>query len=217
LLPVEDQFLPSGAKYPARVTERDLTALKPHPGNPRIHTEEQIQQLCRFLAKFGYAKISIAVQASTDLIMAGHGVVEALLRMGITKVLVYEVDLPDSLALAFMLADNKSQEMSSWDTDLLPDLLFDIAELPDVELEDTGFAEDELAALMVDDEPSNQREGDGDFHDPEQDSFVNFSFGSYSGRVADDIYQSFVEKYQQIQEDYDDIMLDDVLRRWLNV
>jgi hypothetical protein len=213
--------IPLGAKYPGRVVERDLATVKPHPRNPKVHSEEQIQELCEKITKYGYAKISIVIQTSTDYILAGHGVVESLLRLGIHKVLVYEVDIPDGVAEAFMVADNKLAEMSNWDAEQLKELIFDIVELPDVELEDTAFTEDEIEALMVDDTDAGELQGFGDFGDPtggaSDDEFVAFKFGMYSGRVAKAIYDSFIEKYQEIQETHEEVTLDDVLRRWFDV
>ena len=147
----------AGAKYHAEVIERDVTNLKPHPENPRTHSEDQIKAMCDALVTFGYAKISIAVQKSTDYILAGHGVVESLIRIGMLKVPVYVYDLPDDLALAFMLSDNKLGEMSFWDDELLAEALTKVIELPDIEIDETGFTLDEYKLLdttVLDSQPT---------------------------------------------------------------
>lgn len=51
----------------------------------------------------------------------------------------------------------------------------------------------------------------------EGDGFVPFKFGDYSGRVGRIVYDSFVEAYRAQQEETGDLMMDDVLRSWLNV
>jgi histidinol phosphatase-like PHP family hydrolase len=107
--------------------------------------------------------------------------------------------------------------MSYWNPETLSELLYEIADLPDVEIKDTGFTEEELESLTESGVEAGQLKGFGDFDVKDEDDFTQFRFGRYAGKVSKEIYDSFVAKYQEIQEEYDEVMLDNVLRRWLGI
>jgi DNA modification methylase len=130
------------------VVRKQLSDLKPHPQNPRVHPDGQLSKLESSLEAYSYTKGSIVVQKGTDTILAGHGVYEALKKQGYTEVDVIEADLPEGMAEAFMVADNKLGDDSLWDEELLNELLDEIADMPDIDIEMTGFGEDELQALL---------------------------------------------------------------------
>jgi ParB-like chromosome segregation protein Spo0J len=70
--------------------------------------------------------------------------------LGMTKVPVHIAkDFTPQQIKAYRLADNRVGQEAEWDEDLLRLELLDLEEL-DFDLSETGFDDDELAALMAD-------------------------------------------------------------------
>lgn len=120
--------------------------LVPNPRNPRVHPEEQIVRLAASIKKFGQAKPVLA-RAENKMMVAGHGVLEAIKRAGQpeTQVLLWDVD--QKTADAYMLADNRFSDLSSHDEDRVAELL---REIENGDLEAVGFNAEEAAAMLSD-------------------------------------------------------------------
>jgi DNA modification methylase len=116
-----------------------IGALKPDPKNPRHHNEKQIRSIAKSITAFGFnAPILID---SNGTIIAGVGRLRAAELLGRTVIPAIRLEhLTTAQAKAFMIADNRLAEKSSWDRDLLAELWEDLshAEL-NFSLEDTGF------------------------------------------------------------------------------
>jgi len=90
------------------------TALTPHPMNPRVHDERQINLLAENLKHHGVMKRPVV--ADDDQILAGHGVVAAAIAAGIAEIPVTVVtDVDETERLAYMAADNQLGELSGND------------------------------------------------------------------------------------------------------
>ena len=89
------------------IVKRNLSALKPHPQNPRLHPDEQKRHLAQSIKQFSYAKGSICIQKDTDYILAGHAIREQLIEKGFKEADVVELDFDKEVALAFLTADNR--------------------------------------------------------------------------------------------------------------
>jgi len=63
-----------------RIETRQLADLTPHPKNPRRHPPEQVEQLRLSLRTHGAQKPIVITEAGQ--ILAGHGLVEAMLAEG---------------------------------------------------------------------------------------------------------------------------------------
>ena len=101
---------------------RDINELTPHPRNSRTHSPEQLTKLAKSIEQFGFVKPIIADE--DDVILAGHGIWEAAKHRGMTEVPVLsKTDLTDEQKRAYMIADNRLSELSSWDWDRLADEL----------------------------------------------------------------------------------------------
>jgi len=122
---------------------KNLADIKLNPKNPRLHSVEQIGKLEKSLETYGFAKGSMVVNKD-DYLLAGHGVYEALKAKGYDSADFVQVELAPGKAEAFMIADNKLSDLSMWDDGALSALLAELEEMPDVELEDTGFELDEV-------------------------------------------------------------------------
>jgi hypothetical protein len=113
--------------------------LKPDPRNPRKHSRPQIRAIAKSIESFGFnAPILTDGQGR---ILAGHGRFEAAKLLELEHVPVIRLDeLTEAQAKAFMLADNKLTDRSSWDDELLAVHLKELSDLVlDFDIEDTGF------------------------------------------------------------------------------
>ncbi len=131
-----------------RLVRRRLGDLLPWDGNPRLHSEGQVSMLEKSLEAFGLGALPI-IQAGTNKVIAGHGRRLALLRTRgeDADIPCLEVDLDDKEALAYAIADNRLQELSSWDNSLLRAA---VSELDDgaFDMEAVGFNEAMMADLF---------------------------------------------------------------------
>ena len=135
---------PEGAAGRVVVVYRPIAELKLDPHNPRIHRPRQIRQIARSIEAFGF-NVPVLVDANLKLI-AGHGRVLAARQLGLTELPTISLDhLTDAQARAFVIADNKLTDNSTWDDQLLAQQLHDLS-LLDLEfsLEATGFEMGEI-------------------------------------------------------------------------
>ena len=129
-------------KLPLQRTELAFLAttdLNPDPRNPRKHDRAQIQAIARSIEAFGF-NAPILINKNKQII-AGHGRFEAAKLNGCTQVPVICLEhLTDAQARAYMLADNKLTDRSSWDDAALAVHLKELSELVlDFDIEDIGF------------------------------------------------------------------------------
>ena len=120
-----------------------ISELKPHPKNPRVHPDSAIDKLVRSIKEFGWTN---PILASADgYILAGHARLKAAEKAGISEVPVIYLPLEGQKAEAYMIADNRLQEETSWDYEMLANILNDIdAKGLDVQITgfDTSFIDD---------------------------------------------------------------------------
>jgi ParB-like chromosome segregation protein Spo0J len=100
------------------VTYLPTTSLKPHPKNPRVHTDKQVGQIAQSIEAFGF-NVPIPVDDRQNIV-AGHGRMLAARKLGWNTVPVIKLNhLTESQYSAFLIADNRLTENSSWDERLL--------------------------------------------------------------------------------------------------
>lgn len=116
-----------------------LADLKRYPGNPRKHDLSAIK---RSLERNGQYR-AIVVRKNKMTILAGHGTVQAASELGWPKMLAHLVQVSDEQARRIVLVDNRTNDLASYDDQLLAGLLGD---LPD--LDGTGFDDDALRDLL---------------------------------------------------------------------
>lgn len=124
-----------------------IDELKPHPKNPRIHPDSAIEKLERSIREFGWTN---PVLVSRDgYILAGHARVKAAKKAGIEEVPVIYLELEGAKAEAYMIADNRLQEETKWDNEILEKLIKDLSEI-DFDLKLTGFDKGEIDDILDD-------------------------------------------------------------------
>ena len=124
----------------------DIAKLRPSPQNARTHSPQQIRQLERSVAEFGFTNPPLVDGAG--FILAGHGRVEAAKRLGIIRVPVIRIShLSKAQRRAYIIADNKLAEQAGWDRDILAIELQGLIDVGfDAEL--TGFDVPEIEMIL---------------------------------------------------------------------
>ena len=155
----------------AKTTTIDIANVQTDPDNAREHDEANMAAIQKSLDRFGPGR-SIVLDG-TDTVRAGNGTVEAARAAGIKKLVVVEPE-PDTLvavrrpewseqeAAGYAIADNRAAELAKWD---VPQLQSVIDSIPDIDLGDIGFAQDQLDELIKG--ASDSLGGTGDVVDDE--------------------------------------------------
>jgi ParB-like chromosome segregation protein Spo0J len=131
-----------------RIEHLPVAGLKPNPRNARLHSKKQLHQIAASIREFGFN--SIVVVDEDDVILVGHGRVEAARLAGLTTVPVLRIThLTAQQKVGFSLADNKIALNSDWDMEQLQ-LLWRELSATDVnfDLEVTGFETAEIDLLI---------------------------------------------------------------------
>lgn len=136
------------------IIEPELVApadLEPHPRNYRTHPREQIRQIIASIESAGFYRNVVATRRG-NVILAGHGVVQAALEMGLERVSVAFVDVdPDSpAALRVLSGDNLLPSLAHDDQEAILEILREIASSDDTEnpLDGSGFTEEDLEKIQ---------------------------------------------------------------------
>jgi DNA modification methylase len=142
------------------VLTRSISELRLDPKNPRSHTAKQIRQIARSIQAFGF-NVPILVDANGRVI-AGHGRVIACQQLGWTQVPTIALEhLTEAQARAFMIADNRLTENSTWDDRLLAEQLKELSAMElDFNLETIGFDTAEIDLRIESLSPDHHDEQD---------------------------------------------------------
>lgn len=134
----------------------EIKKLKPHPRNYRAHPEDELKHLVQSIKDYGiYRNIVIA---NDDVILAGHGVVQAAMSMGMTEVPVVRLQVAstDPRALKVLVADNEIAHLGERDDRYLSELLKEIKDTDATGLFGTGYDEMMLANLVFVTRPESE-------------------------------------------------------------
>lgn len=117
-----------------------LKGLKPHPRNPR---RGDVAQLAESLTRFGQTK-ALVVQNSTGFVLAGNRTLAAAKSLGWDTIAAVRVDLDDAEALAYLIADNRTSDLGSYDDGKVMELLESLNNLTG-----TGYSPDDVDDLLA--------------------------------------------------------------------
>ena len=128
--------------------------LKPWPRNPRTH---DVDSLVKSIQTFGFRAPLVVNQTPEGyMVEAGHGRLEAAIRLGMETVPCSVFVDDEKTAMAYAIADNRQQELAEWDTGGLKDVLQDLDD-GSLDMSAIGFSETELEQMMT-----------AVFHEPEE-------------------------------------------------
>lgn len=120
-----------------------LTDLKQPEKNVRIHTEQQLREFERSVRMFG--QIRPIVVDEGNVILAGNGLYETLLRIGSETAEVYQyTDLTENQKKKLMIADNKIFSLGIENLDTLNSFLEDLQS----DLDIPGYDSDVLRQMV---------------------------------------------------------------------
>ena len=138
----------TGAETALSISYCSPESLNPNAKNPRVHTKKQVSQIAQSIRSFGF-NVPLLVDDRHNVI-AGHGRLQAAQQLGWTKVPVIMLGhLTKAQQSAFLIADNRLTENSSWDNRLLGEQLKTLAEMDlTFDMEATGFEIGEIDLLI---------------------------------------------------------------------
>jgi hypothetical protein len=126
------------------VTYLRTSSLKPDPKNPRVHSDKQVRQIAQSIESFGF-NVPLLID-DKQMVIAGHGRLQAARKLGWDTVPAIRLShLTETQRMAFLIADNRLTENSTWDERMLGEQLKILSELElDFDLEVIGFEVSEI-------------------------------------------------------------------------
>lgn len=124
----------------------DINSLVPLENNPR---RGNIQAIMSSYSEFGQMK-PIVVRPNdngTFTVVAGNHQLEAAKKLGWTQIAAVQMDVDNSRAVAFALADNRTMELGHTDPAELNDMVIDLYEEYPELFENLGWDEFEIASI----------------------------------------------------------------------
>jgi len=130
------------------VIYRPIDALVLNSANPRLHSRRQIRQIASSIQTFGFLA---PILVDRDLkVIAGHGRVLASRELKVAEVPTISIDhLSPEKIRAFMIADNKLTENSTWSEELLAIHFIELSAIDlNFDLDVTGFEVGEIDFMI---------------------------------------------------------------------
>ena len=136
-----------------KIEYKSIEDLIPYARNQRIHSDEQVKKIAASIKEFGFKNPVIVDKDGT--IIAGHGRCLAAEKLKIKELpVIVADDLNASQVKALRLADNKLQDLSEFDDELVKLELEELKSL-DFDINLTGF--DDLIDINALDELDDER------------------------------------------------------------
>lgn len=123
-----------------KATNIELVSVKsliPHPKNMNKHPPEQIERLAKIIEYQGFRN-PVVVQRGTNLVVAGHGRIEAARKIGIERVPVtYQEFESEAQLYAYMTSDNAIASWAELDLSMVNSEMLDLG--PDFDIDLLGI------------------------------------------------------------------------------
>lgn len=124
------------------VEKLHIDEIRPYWRNPRKN-DKAVEVVKESIKRYGYN--SPIIVDKKHVIIAGHTRYKALRQLGYSIIPVVILDISEEKAKEYRIADNKSSEKSSWDSDLL---MFELREIEELEDMKVFFDNGELDKLL---------------------------------------------------------------------
>ena len=157
-----------------------LTALKPHPMNPR---RGNVTEIAKSIAHNGFYGALVA-QVGTGHILAGNHRYLAAKEQGLKTLPVVWVDVDETEAQRILLADNRTSDLGDYDNEQLAALLDGLAQGEG--LDGTGYEQSDLDALLAGLTPAGDDEWGDAFDavpDGDKEPFQQMTFTLHDSQV----------------------------------
>lgn len=138
-----------------------IDSLVPDPSNPRLHPEGNLDAIIGSLKRFGQAE-PLVIQRGTNRVIAGHGRLMAMRKLGWTEVEIVELDVTNLDATALAIALNRTAELADWDDGVLSRLLAELR--TENAVDGVGYSNDDIDRLLA--EVADAEMGDADEDTP---------------------------------------------------
>lgn len=132
-----------GKLAPQKIETVPIGTLKHHPKNPR---KGDVKSITESIEHNGFYGVVVA-QKSTGYVLAGNHRMMAAKAAGLDSLPVAYVDVDDATALKILLADNRTNDLATYDNKELAELLADVSNT--IGLDGTGFDEAFLDGLIT--------------------------------------------------------------------
>ncbi len=123
-----------------------LASIREDPANARLHNDRNLDAILASLQRFGQAE-PLVINARSGRLVAGHGRLAAMRKLGWKDADVVDVDLAEIDAAALGIALNRSAELATWDESALGRLLEQLR--AEDALEGVGFDLAEINGLLA--------------------------------------------------------------------
>tara|TARA_R110002096_G_scaffold46591_3_gene124323 strand:+ start:303 stop:938 length:636 start_codon:yes stop_codon:yes gene_type:complete len=131
---------------PSEIVSLSVNDLIPYDSNPKIHSEDQIQQLADSIREWGWT-VPILIDEN-QTVLAGHGRLYAAKKLGMDNVpCVIANNWSEDQKKAYIIADNRLAQNGSWDHKLLNEQLAQLSESFDINL--AGFSNTDIDLLQA--------------------------------------------------------------------
>lgn len=133
-----------------KLIDKSIDDLLPYINNSRTHSKDQIKQVAASISEFGFTN-PVLIDES-NMIIAGHGRVQAAQLLGLSKVPCIVLDgLTEAQKKAYVIADNKLALNAGWDDEMLANELMHLQE-QEYDISLLGFDDSELSELLKQDD-----------------------------------------------------------------
>lgn len=144
-----------------KTIEMPISELIEYENNPRNNTAA-IDAVAKSINEYGFL-VPIVIDENS-VIIAGHTRKKAAELLGIKKApCVMAEGLTEEQIKAFRLADNKTSEYATWDTDALREELKQLESIG-VDLTITGFSAEDIKKILTETETVTLKNSSGEFN-----------------------------------------------------
>ena len=163
-----------------KITTLHMDKIKPYYRNAR-NNDETIPALVRSIERYGF-NVPIVVDEK-GVIITGHSRYRALLSMGKEDAQVIVKAMTHEKAKEYRLLDNKTQEYSSWERELLEKEILSMEDWEDVREQFDGKI-DEILGMTIDEVPEEE---------------ISYVMGTEE-TVSDELPEEIAEIYEEMEQ-----------------